>query len=85
MNKSKPIKLSPKRNGRGYITSYTVNIGSGEVKKAGFIDDDGNLLSIRKSIRHGYIFIDLVPNAYVMTDGKEGSGGGDVENCSPTT
>lgn len=46
----KPIKLSPKRGGNGYISSYTVNLGCSEIRDAGFIDMDGNLLPVEKLI-----------------------------------
>lgn len=44
------MKLSPKKNGSGYITSYTINIGSAEARNAGFIDVDGNSLELEKII-----------------------------------
>lgn len=47
---TKPIKLSPKRGGNGYVSSYTANIGSSEAKSCGFVDDDGNQLPLEKII-----------------------------------
>ncbi|MEY8416682.1 hypothetical protein AAK964_10305 [Tissierella praeacuta] len=46
----KPIKLSPKKNGYGNISSYTVNIGANEARECGFIDSDGNILPTEKVI-----------------------------------
>lgn len=46
----KPIKLSPKRGGNGYISSYSINLGASEVKRCGFIDEEGNPLPIEKYI-----------------------------------
>ena len=37
----KPIKLSPKRGGNGYVSSYSVNIGIREAEVCGFICPDG--------------------------------------------
>lgn len=46
----KPIKLSPKKGGHGHVTSYSINLGSAEVRDVGFIDADGNPLPIEKLI-----------------------------------
>jgi len=46
----KPIKLSPKKNGYGHISSYSINIGATEARKCGFVDSDGNMLPIQKII-----------------------------------
>lgn len=46
----KPIRLSPKRGGNGYVSSYSVNLGCTEVRAVGFIDDAGNPLPIEKFI-----------------------------------
>lgn len=46
----KPIKLSPKKNGYGHISSYTINIGVSEARECGFVDSDGNILPIEKII-----------------------------------
>jgi hypothetical protein len=46
----KPIKLSPKKDGYGNISSYTVNIGASEARKCGFVDSDNNILPIEKII-----------------------------------
>ncbi|HBD63502.1 MAG TPA: hypothetical protein DC038_03600 [Clostridiales bacterium] len=56
---SKPIKLSPKKNGRGEITSYTINIGSDEARQCGFVDSNGNIQQIEK-------FIDVENNQVVI-------------------
>lgn len=44
------MQLSIKKNGKGYITSYSVNIGSAEARRAGFIDANGQPLEIEKII-----------------------------------
>ncbi len=50
MQKSKPIKLSPKKGGNGYISSYSVNLGSSEVRAVGFLDEYGAPLPLEKFI-----------------------------------
>ena len=35
----KKIKMSPKKGGNGFVSSYSVNIGSNEAKECGLIDD----------------------------------------------
>lgn len=45
---TKDIKLSPKKGGHGYISSYTVNFGSAEIRECGFIDKEGNVLPVEK-------------------------------------
>ena len=47
---SKPIKLSPKKGGHGHVTSYTVNLGSAEVRACGFLDADNQPLALEKII-----------------------------------
>lgn len=44
------MRLSPKKNGSGYVTSYTINVGSAEARNAGFIDSKGELLELEKII-----------------------------------
>ena len=46
----KPIKLSPKKGGNGYISSYSVNIGSSEAKACGFVDENGNQHQLEKVV-----------------------------------
>lgn len=45
---SKPIILSPKKGGNGYISSFSVNIGIAEARACGLLDDDGNPLPLEK-------------------------------------
>ena len=47
---SKPIKLSPKKGGNGYVSSYSVNLGAKEVKACGFFSEDGTPLPLEKII-----------------------------------
>ena len=58
---TKPIRLSPKKGGNGYISSYSVNLGITEVKDCGFIDDHGNLCFLEKVIdpQHHQIILRL--------------------------
>ncbi len=42
--------LSKKRNGKGYITSYSLNIGSREARMLGFIDQNGNSHILEKDL-----------------------------------
>lgn len=44
------MKLSPKKNGKGYVTSYSINIGSAEARQAGFLDKNGQPLELAKII-----------------------------------
>jgi hypothetical protein len=46
----KDIKLSPKKGGNGYVSSFSVNIGISEAKQCGFIAADNILLPIEKLI-----------------------------------
>ena len=43
---TKDIKLSPKKGGHGHITSYSVNLGSAEVRSCGLVDEIGSALPI---------------------------------------
>ena len=58
---AKEIKLSPKKGGHGHITSYSVNLGSAEVRSCGFLDKNGSPLQIEKVIdsEHHQIIIRL--------------------------
>ena len=47
---TKEIKLSKKRNGKGYVTSYSVNLGCAEVRECGFLDGSGNPLLLEKIV-----------------------------------
>jgi hypothetical protein len=38
--KIRTIKLSPKKGGNGFVSSYTINIGSDEARECGFIKDE---------------------------------------------
>ena len=42
--------LSLKKNGAGYISSYTINIGNKEAEAVGFIDKDGVSKELEKII-----------------------------------
>lgn len=46
----KPIKLSPKKGGNGYVSSYSVNLGCSEIRDVGFLDKDGNPLPVEKCL-----------------------------------
>ncbi len=42
--------LSKKKNGKGYITSYSLNIGSREARMLGFIDQNGDSHILEKEL-----------------------------------
>lgn len=42
--------LSKKKNGKGYVTSYSLNIGSKEARMLGFIDQNGNSHILEKDL-----------------------------------
>ena len=44
------IKLRGNKNGKGYVTSYTVNIGCKEARDVGFLNDDKTSKPVRKII-----------------------------------
>lgn len=60
MNK-KPIKLSPKKGGNGYVTSYSINIGSAEARECGFTDTSDQAPQLEKIVdpEHHRIIIQL--------------------------
>lgn len=43
----KQIKLSPKRGGNGFISSFSINIGSKEASECGLFDPEGSVLTIK--------------------------------------
>lgn len=49
-SEGKPLKLSPKKGGNGYVSSYTVSIGVAELRNAGLISEDGTPFNIEKII-----------------------------------
>ncbi|MEG2576048.1 MAG: hypothetical protein RSA41_08450 [Christensenella sp.] len=50
---AKDIKLSPKRGGNGYLSSFSVNFGISELKACGLVDSDGVPFPIEKIIDKG--------------------------------
>lgn len=44
------MKLSPKRGSHGFVTSYTLNVGSKEARDAGFLNPDGTSKPIQKTV-----------------------------------
>lgn len=46
----KKIKLSKKKNGKGYVTSYSINLGCSEVRECGFLDESGEPFILEKII-----------------------------------
>ena len=42
--------LSKKKNGKGYVTSYTLNIGSKEARDLGFVNKEGDSKQIEKIV-----------------------------------
>ncbi len=61
MESKKSVLLSPKKNGNGYITSYSVNIGCAEAKLCGFVSEDGTPKRLIKTInsKNGSIIFTL--------------------------
>lgn len=53
------MKLRINRRGDGYITNYTVSIGSAEARRAGFLNEDGTSVELEKvvdEINHTIMF-----------------------------
>ena len=48
--KSSGAKLRVNRRGDGYVTNYTVSIGSAEARRAGFLNDDGTSKILEKIV-----------------------------------
>lgn len=46
----KTMRLRVNRRGDGYVTNYTVSIGSAEARKAGFLNEDGSSKELEKLI-----------------------------------
>lgn len=63
--KTKPIKLSPKKGGNGYISSFTVNIGVAEAKECGLLDSAGQPLPLIKTMdaKKHRIILSISPEA----------------------
>lgn len=54
---TKKIKLSPKKDGYGNISSFTVNISLKEAKKLGFINEDKTINEIEKIVTEDGLLI----------------------------
>ncbi|MSS18848.1 hypothetical protein [Pseudoramibacter porci] len=62
--KSKPIRLSKKKNGKGYVTSYSVNIGTAEARECGLIPpNDDEPVELEKIIDSEHHRIIIQPKA----------------------
>ena len=46
----KPIRLSPKKGGNGYLSSFSVNIGIAEAKACGMLNPNGQPAALEKII-----------------------------------
>jgi len=44
------MKLRANKGGHGFVTSYTLSIGSAEARRAGFLDEDGKPLELEKVV-----------------------------------
>lgn len=53
------IKLVPKKNGSGYVTTYQVCFGSKEARNLNLLDKDGNVKKIKKAEKKGENSIEL--------------------------
>lgn len=47
------IKLVPKKNGKGYVTTYQMCFGSREAKNLNLLDKDGNVKKIKEAKKVG--------------------------------
>jgi len=58
------MKLVPKKNGKGYATSYIISFGSKEAKELNLLDKNGNVKKIKsaESINTNVIQIKLEEN-----------------------
>lgn len=43
------MKLVPKKNGKGYITSFIINFGSKEAKDLNLLDEHGEVKKIKSA------------------------------------
>lgn len=50
MTNNNKVKLSKKKNGSGYLTSYSVNIGCAEAREVGFLDENGEPFPLVKIV-----------------------------------
>lgn len=53
------IKLVPKKNGRGYITTYQICLGSRETRNLNLLDENGNVKKIKDAKKTGENSIEL--------------------------
>lgn len=58
---TKPIKLTPKKGGNGYVSSYTINISVNEALELGFINEDRSINKIEKTIKDDMLVIRKAP------------------------
>jgi len=43
------MKLVPKKNGKGYITSFIISFGSEEARNLNLLDENGNVKKIKSA------------------------------------
>jgi len=56
---SNTVRIRANKNGKGYVTSYTVSIGCAEAAEAGFLGEDKAPLELEKiidSVNHAITF-----------------------------
>lgn len=46
--KNATIRLRANRNGKGYVTSYTLCVGCAEARSCGFLDESGQPVPLEK-------------------------------------
>lgn len=63
----KKIKMSPKKGGNGFVSSYSVNIGSNEAKECGLVDDMVQKVIV-KIVDPSNHQITIKEKAYTLTD-----------------
>lgn len=50
MTNNNKVRLTKKKNGSGYLTSYTVTIGCAEAREVGFLDENGEPFPLVKIV-----------------------------------
>ena len=64
----KRIKLSPKRGGNGFVSSFSVNIGSQEARDCGLLCGEGDNLAVVKIMNSAKGEIVIKAKDYTLTN-----------------
>jgi len=62
------MKLTKKKNGKGYLSGFLTSISLSEAREAGFLDSDNNPLELEKRVIDGRMIIQPVGYEESMTD-----------------